>query len=113
MNCCPSGFWRFFVILHVIFFGHIRLHLQYTLLHTSSYICPWFLPPIYSPNSFPLCKDILEMGGGAGDLIAYDISEESANRLYQISEHFIVWMNDMVLWSEEVMSNPNLAQYFN
>ena len=58
-------------------------------------------------------KDVLEMGGGAGDLIVYDISEESANHLYQISEQFIVWMNDLVTWSENVMSDPNLVQYFN
>ena len=57
-------------------------------------------------------KSVLEMGGGAGDLIANDISEKTFNHIIAISQDYFALIDKLTAWSEKVMNDPNLKQYF-
>lgn len=57
-------------------------------------------------------EEMLSMGGGAGDLIIYEISEETAQRLYDNTQELFSLLDDMNTWATELMSDPELSGYF-
>ncbi|MBQ9134671.1 MAG: hypothetical protein IJX66_01100, partial [Lachnospiraceae bacterium] len=57
-------------------------------------------------------EEMLNMGGGAGDLIINEISEDTANRLYENSVALFDLIDDMNAWAQKLMSDPELAGYF-
>ena len=57
-------------------------------------------------------EEMLSMGGGAGDLIIYEISEETAQRLYDNTQELFSLIDDMNTWATELMADPELSGYF-
>lgn len=54
---------------------------------------------------------ILQMGGGIGDLIAYDLSEDTVNELVYYTQDLMSLLTDIETLSNEMVSDPALSQY--
>ena len=55
---------------------------------------------------------VISQGYGAGDLILYDLSEDTAMYLFSVSQEYFSMMQKMIAWSEKVMSDPDYQEYF-
>lgn len=54
---------------------------------------------------------VLQMGGGIGDLIAYDLSEDIVNELVYYTQDLMSLLTDIETLSNEMVSDPALSQY--
>ncbi len=56
-------------------------------------------------------QEVMEMGGGIGDLIINDLSESTYNELVACSQDFMDYLNDFMILNNEMMSDPVMSQY--
>ena len=66
----------------------------------------------FANHSVAELQEMLNLGGGAGDLIINEISEETAGSLYGATQDFFELIDDMNSWANRVMSDPELSGYF-
>lgn len=57
-------------------------------------------------------EEMLNMGGGIGDVVAPELSESTLNELYLATENYFALLTRLTEWSETVMADPAVSQFF-